>query len=49
MDNPEKKVTRNTFLKGAAVAGAAIALKSVFSPALRAFGKSTGGRPIESG
>ena len=49
MDIGEKEVTRNTFIKGAAVAGAAIAFKSVFSPALRAFAKSSASGPVESG
>ena len=40
MKNLEKKLTRKTFVKGAALAGAAIALKSVFPPILRAFAKA---------
>ncbi len=49
MNSSGKKLTRKNFLKGAAVAGAAIALKSVFAPALRAFAKTNASRPAESG
>ena len=45
----KKKLTRKTLLKGAAVAGAAIALKSVFTPVLRAFAKADASAPTKSG
>jgi anaerobic selenocysteine-containing dehydrogenase len=50
MSNPEeKKLTRKAMVKGAVVAGAAVALNSVFSPLLRAFGKTARSAPVESG
>ncbi len=49
MNNPEKKLTRKTFVKGVAVAGAAIALKSVFSPVLRAFANGATSAPAKTG
>ena len=49
MKDAEKKLTRKSFVKGAAIAGAAIALKSVFAPPLRAFAKAAGSAPTKTG
>ncbi len=49
MNTPERKVTRKTLVKGAAAAGAAIAVKSVFGPMLRAFAETTRSAQPESG
>jgi anaerobic selenocysteine-containing dehydrogenase len=49
MSSPEKKMTRKNLVKGAAMAGAAIAVSSVFGPVLRAFAKARGSGPTESG
>ena len=49
MNSPERKLTRKTLLKGAAVAGAAIALKSVFAPVLRAFAKMPASKRAQTG
>jgi len=49
MNSPEKTMTRKNLVKGAAMAGAAIAVSSVFGPVLRAFAKARGSGPTESG
>ena len=50
MNSPERKLTRKALVKGAVAVGAAIALKSVFSPVLRAFAKTTAAnKPAENG
>jgi len=49
MSSPEKTMTRKNLVKGAAMAGAAIAVSSVFGPVLRAFAKARGSGPTESG
>ena len=49
MTTPERKLTRKALAKGAAAAGAAIALASIFRPALRAFAKMDASKRAESG
>ena len=49
MNSPDRTITRKNLVKGAVIAGAAVALKSIFSPVLRAFASTTNSQPAESG